>query len=138
VNSPPETRSAAYWRALSAQLFGFASVGAAGTAAHFVLLTILVEQVGVDAVWASTASFLLGAAINYGLNYRFTFRSNKPHRETAPNFFAIAFTGMGLNGVIMYIAINLLNWHYLPGQIVATGLVFFWNFFANRSWTFRG
>lgn len=119
-------------------MFSFAGVGAAWTAAHYVLLILLVEKAGIDAVWASTASFLVGAVVNYGLNYRFTFRSNKPHRETALKFFAIALTGMVLNGVIMHVAINLLNWHYLPGQLVATGLVFFWNFFANRVWTFRG
>ena len=64
------------------------------------LLIVLVEQAGVDAVWASTASFLADAIINYGLNYRFTFRSNKPHRETAFKFLAIALTGMVLNGAI--------------------------------------
>ena len=127
-----------YWRTLYAQMLSFASVGAAWTAAHFVLLIVLVEHAGVDAVWASTASFLAGAVINYGLNYRFTFRSTKPHRETALRFFAVAFTGMALNGAFMHVAINLLSWHYLPSQIVATALVFFWNFFANRVWTFRG
>ena len=127
-----------YWRTLRAQMFNFAGVGAAWTAAHYVLLIIMVEQAGVDAVWASTGSFLAGAVINYGLNYRFTFRSTKPHRETALKFFAIALTGMVLNGAIMHVAINFLSWHYLPSQIVATALVFFWNFFANRVWTFRG
>jgi len=119
-------------------MLSFASVGAAWTAAHYVLLIVLVEQVGVDAVWASTGSFVMGAVVNYGLNYRFTFRSTQPHRETAYKFFVIAFAGMLLNGAIMHVAINYLNWHYLPGQIVATGLVFLWNFFANRLWTFRG
>lgn len=121
-----------------AQMLSFASVGAAWTAAHYVLLIVLVEQAGMDAVWASTASFLAGAIINYGLNYRFTFRSNQPRRETALKFFAIALSGMLLNGAIMHVAINFLSWHYLPSQIAATGLVFFWNFFANRGWTFRG
>ena len=119
-------------------MFSFAGVGAAWTAVHFVLLIVLVERLGVDAVWASTGSFIVGAVVNYGLNYRFTFRSNKPHRETAHKFFAIALTGMMLNGMIMHVAINFLNWHYLPSQIMATDLVFLWNFFANRHWTFRG
>ena len=118
-------------------MFSFASVGAAWTAAHYVLLIVLVEQVGIDAVWASTGSFIVGAAVNYVLNYRFTFRSKQPHRETAYKFFVIAMIGMLLNGAIMHVAINYLNWHYLLSQIVATGLVFIWNFFANRHWTFR-
>lgn len=119
-------------------MFSFASVGAAWTAAHYALLILLVEKAGVDAVWASTASFIVGAVVNYGLNYRYTFRSTQPHRETAYKFFVIAFAGMLLNGAFMHVAISALNWHYLPSQIVATGLVFLWNFFANRLWTFRG
>ncbi len=118
-------------------MFSFASVGAAWTAAHYVLLIVLVEQVGIDAVWASTGSFIVGAIVNYALNYRFTFRSTQPHHETAYKFFVIAMIGMLLNGAIMHVAINYLNWHYLLSQIVATGLVFIWNFFANRQWTFR-
>lgn len=138
MNTPPEFRSASYWRALWSQMFSFASVGAAWTAVHYGLLIVLVEQAGIDAVWASTGSFVMGAIVNYGLNYRFTFRSNKPHRETMVKFFAIALTGLLINGAIMHVAINFLNWHYLPSQILATGVVFLWNFFANRSWTFRG
>jgi putative flippase GtrA len=29
------------------------------------------------------------------------------------------------------------DWGYLPAKIIATGVVVFWNYFANRMWTFK-
>jgi putative flippase GtrA len=31
----------------------------------------------------------------------------------------------------------VVGWHYLPSQIIATGLVLVSGFVANRVWTFR-
>ena len=51
-------------------------------------------------------------------------------------FFTIAFVGLLLNTIIMAIGVEILNLHYLLAQVVATGLVLFWNFTGNRLWTF--
>jgi len=29
------------------------------------------------------------------------------------------------------------EWGYLPAKVIATGVVVFWNYFANRTWTFK-
>jgi putative flippase GtrA len=119
------------------QMVSFAGVGAVGTAAQYVILIVAVELFAAPAVATSVAGFVVGAFINYTLNYHFTFRSQKNHGETATKFFAIAAAGMLLNGAIMHLAIETADQHYVVSQLVATGTVFFWNFLANRFWTFR-
>jgi len=92
---------------------------------------------GLGAILASAVGFVLGALVNYFLDYRYTFHSNRRHGEAIIRFFTIALVGLGLNTLIMSLAIDILSLHYLLAQVVATGLVLFWNFSRNRWWTFR-
>jgi putative flippase GtrA len=114
----------------------FAGVGAIGTAGHYVTLFVLVDMAGRDAVIASSAGFLVGAIINYVLNYRFTFESRQSHSSTAPKFFAIALGGFFLNGAAMSLFVNKFDLYYLFAQVITTGLILIWTFLANHYWTF--
>jgi len=122
--------------ALARQFSLFTLVGAFGTLAHYVLLVVLVELSGTDAVIASMAGALLGATINYVLNYRFTFTSGTPHRVALPRFLAVASVGFLLNMALMWVAIEWADLHYILGQVITTSVVLLWTFFGNRHWTF--
>lgn len=123
---------------LGKQFARFAACGAVGTLAHYLLLVLLVQGWGNPPVAASSAGFVLGAAVNYLLNYRYTFHSTQPHRETMWKFFVAALIGALINAALMSILIHNVNLHYLVSQVTATGIVLVWNFMANRIWTFRG
>ena len=114
----------------------FAGVGAVGTIAHYTLLVFLVEALGLQPVLGSSLGFLLGAAVNYSLNYRYTFASRKQHTETLPKFFLIAVVGFIFNGLIVHMLANDFGVNYLLAQLVATALVLAWGFAANFLWTF--
>ena len=115
----------------------FAGVGAVGTLLHYGILIALVQGMGAGAVFASTVGFVIGALVNYSLNYRYTFASNKRHGETMVKFFSVAAVGMVINGGLVSFGVEFLGVHYLLAQIAATGLVLLWNYGANRLWTFR-
>ena len=53
-------------------------------------------------------------------------------RSAIGGFLLIAVIGLGLNELIMYACSDLLGLHYLLSKIVATVIVFFWNFLARR------
>lgn len=118
------------------QLACFAGIGTVGTSAHYLALIILVQLAGVNPILASAVGFALGGLVNYFLNYRITFHSNRLHHEAMLRFFTVASLGAGLNALIMALTTMLFMLHYLLGQAIATVLVFTWNFFVNRSWTF--
>lgn len=113
----------------------FVTIGALATALHYLILIILVPKM--HAVAASSIGFAVSCVFNYYLNYRYTFRSQKSHFEVFPKFVAVACSGLVLNGTIMAIAIQWLELHYLLAQFASTGIVLFWNFFANLLWSFR-
>lgn len=119
------------------QFVRFFGVGCVSAIGHYGLLILLVQAAGVDAVPASAAGALLGAWINYSLNYRFTFRSSKRHVESVSKFAVVAAVGLLLNTLFMWIGAELLGIHYLIAQVLTTGLVMVWSFVANRFWTFH-
>ncbi len=123
--------------ALLRQFVRFLGVGCVSAIGHYGLLILLVQAAGVAAVPASSAGALLGAWINYSLNYRFTFRSNKRHLESVSRFAVVAVVGLLLNTLFMWIGADLLGLHYLLAQVLTTGLVLLWSFGANRFWTFH-
>ena len=119
------------------QFLSFALIGLVGTAAHFLVLYTLVAQFELGPVLASSVGAVTGALVNYGLNYRLTFRSRKRHRDALPKFLVVAAGGWLLNGLLMAILLSRLDIHYLLVQVIVTSLVLVWNFLANRLWTFR-
>lgn len=112
----------------------FTSMGAIGTIVHFAALIFLISF-DWNRVLATTVGAILGAITNYMLNYHLTFKSKQPHFSTSVKFFLIALVGIGINAIVFS---ALLFMHYLVAQIFATAIVLFWNFLANRFWTFRG
>ncbi len=119
-----------------AKFLRFASVGIAGTIAHYVVLISTVEIFSAQAIVGSSLGFLVGAAVNYVLNYRYTFQSGKRHTEALPKFYIIAAIGFVVNGIIFYLLAHIGGANYLLAQVIATAVVLVWGFAANYLWTF--
>jgi len=117
------------------QFLRYAGAGAVGTALHYAMLITLVQLARVDAVVASTAGAMAGALVNYVLNHRFTFASEKPHARALPRFALVSAAGVALNAAVMAGVLAVVP-HYLVAQVVATGVVLVAGFVANRTWTF--
>lgn len=118
------------------QFLLFAGLGVIGTLGQYTVLVVLVQFWAVDPVFASSLGFVVGAAINYILNHRFTFQSKKRHSEALTKFLIVAIIGAGINGFIMYIGVENTRINYMIIQLFATVLVLFWNFIVNKAWTF--
>jgi putative flippase GtrA len=121
---------------ITTQFFSFTLIGAITTATHYVILVSLVNVARVSPVAASAFAFGLSALLNYALNYRITFSSNKPYLATFAKFGTIAATGLALNTTVMALAIGVFRAHYFKAQLIATALVLVWNFIGHRVWTF--
>lgn len=132
-----DVEAASVFSALVRKFITFAGVGVIGTAGHYLTLIVLVSVAGQGVLLSTSCGFLVGALINYLLNYRFTFNSNKPHREAATKFLAVASIGFLVNGACMQLLVENLEWHYLLSQVLVTGIVLLWTFTGNLLWTFR-
>lgn len=121
---------------MAPQFLRYATAGAFGTAVHYAVLIGLVQLALFDAVLASTAGAIAGALVNYALNRRFTFASERAHRQALPRFALVAVAGIVINALMMAAVLALAGPHYLVAQVVATATVLAAGYLANRAWTF--
>lgn len=122
------------WTHLS-RLFRYIVVGGIATAIQYAILILLVRGVGMAPTPASSIGFVLSAGVNYLLNYRFTFQSNRPHGPAAAKFAVLAGTGLLINAAIMHLMTGA-GAQYLIAQACATSVVLFFGFISNTIWTF--
>lgn len=123
----------------------FLTVGAIGTFLDIGLLTLL-KTFGLPTLIANSLSFTAGVTNNFTWNRQWTFSDVKQsdwQRQLA-QFLLVSLVGLALNSSIVLLlevplgqAIGQPKFGYLPAKVVATGVGVFWNYFANRSWTFN-
>ncbi|EIC19609.1 GtrA family protein [Thiorhodovibrio frisius] len=134
INDYPE-HSVLLRRSVYRQFILFALVGAVATTVHYLFMGGLIILSAVHPVSATVAGFIAGALTGYLLNRRFTFRSRCAHRQALQRYLLVAGSGLSINTLIVALGIAA-GLHYALAQVGATVLVLFWNFWANRYWTF--
>ena len=117
------------------RLVRFTVVGAVATAIQYGLLVLLVRTSGMAPTPASSIGFASSAIVNYLLNYRFTFESERPHGPAVAKFALLAGAGLLLNAAIMHFLV-FAGVPYLLAQLGASAVVLLWNFAGNSVWTF--
>ena len=140
----------------------FSVVGALGAVIDFGLLNLLVQLVGFPKVPAKACSFTAAVISNFIWNRLWVYPETRgePLRKQFVQFSAVNVAGLAINMSVFYgsdrwllgtagllaepmslLARAVKMTHFslaLNGaNVIATGLVLFWNFFVNRLWTFR-
>ena len=135
----------------------FALVGIAGMATHLTLANIFNFGLHFPDALANAIGFTAAVIQNYFLNYAWTFRDKQSSRTKtrwlqASQFALVSVVGLGINALVREIVSYIFHpfWltvfpnpmvaevvNYNFSIIAAIGVVLFWNFAANRLWTFR-
>jgi putative flippase GtrA len=146
-----------------ARFLKFSVVGTLGTVIDFGILNLLILTFGFSKALAKTCSFTMAVINSFIWNRLWTFREarDRPIGPLLVQFFLVSVGGLLLNQVIFLsldawvlgeagvlaapmaaLALNIGLAHYKLAynlsNAVATIIVLFWNFGANRLWTFRG
>jgi putative flippase GtrA len=123
----------------------FLTVGAVGTLLDFSILTLL-KLAGMPTLFANSLSFTAGLLNNFTWNRLWTFGDaiHSDWRKQLAQFTLVSLVGLAVNNLIVLSLENIFGtilgtpeWGYLPAKVIATGMVVFWNYFANRMWTFK-
>lgn len=128
------------------QFFRYVFVGGGATVVQYLILILLKEACGINANAANAVGFVGGLITNYIISTYWVFDKsavkNKAAEFTA--FALIGVVGLGINQGLIWLFDNTLaekqifgslipaRWYYLIGQVLATGITFFWNFFARK------
>lgn len=116
------------------KLFRYFFVALVAYVFDFGILVGLTSGFGVYYLVAATLSFTVGVTINYLLSRRWVFPDSKYSRKTEmAGVLLIGLVGLILNTILLAAFTDLLGIFYVYSKIIATIIVFFWNFFARRT-----
>lgn len=89
-------------------------------------------------LYVSAGTFVAATLVNYLLSIRFVFVSGARFRRRHEVLlvFVVSAIGLAVNQAILAWGIESGGLDKLPAKLVATGVVFFWNYFARRVFVF--
>ena len=122
----------------------FGIVGAIGALIDFGVLNLGIQSFGLAKWLANTFSFSAAVLSNFTWNRLWTFPESRkrPLGSQLGQFFIVNLVGYGINqGIFLSLDRYVFGpwgvWGYNLSKAIAIGVVLFWNFGANRVWTYR-
>ena len=105
-----------------------------GDLAFFVLLI----HMGMQVLWASAASFVVGSVLNYFLSTQIVFRAGRFERSMeVGSFIAVVLIGLSLTTVLMYILTGWVGLGGVAAKLITVPTVLVWNFLGRRLFVFH-
>ncbi len=129
-----------------ARFLKFATVGAIGMGVDLSVLTLAREALQLSLSLAVGLGFTLAVISNFIWNRLWTFPESRqrPLGGQMAQFAIVNMIGLGINESVvlgLHPVFSLILKDppaYLGAKVIAIGIVLFWNYFANRAWTYRG
>ena len=109
-------------------------VGGVAACVDIGLFMLFAQYFGLPYLRVSAASFVVATLVNYLLSIRFVFVSGQRFRRRweVALVFLVSGIGLVLNQAILAFCVESLKLSLLFSKLAATGVVFFWNYFARR------
>ena len=138
------------------QFVKFGIVGLSSTIINLGVLYLMLRLLHGHRYISTSVAFVVSVGNGYYWNKRWTFKQaqEKAIHKQFTQFVLVNLVGLGLDWLVMFLISTPLEHELhslyaawpadkiervavLGAQLVATGVIVFWNFFANRFWTFK-
>ena len=115
------------------QLFRFGIVGFTAFLIDAGLLYVLTKYLHIYYLISSVISFIVSLIYNYILSIFWVFDVKKKQTYKEVLLFTIlSVIGLGVNQLVMYIGVDLLNVYYMLCKIISTIIVMVYNFVTRK------
>ena len=103
------------------------------------LFMLFAQYFGLPYLRVAAATFIVATLVNYLLSVRFVFVSGRRHGRRWEIFlvYLVSIVGLVLNQGILAFCVEIAHLALFFSKLVATGLVFFWNYLARRLFIFE-
>jgi dolichol-phosphate mannosyltransferase len=124
------------------KMIQYAIVGGSMLILNVVILYVLTNLLGIYYIISAILSCLLLTGLSFSLNEKWTFNSITYHAHEKlwhrfASYYLVSLSGMSLNIIILFLLTDFGKVFYLYSSIIASLLVFFWNFSVNKNITWR-
>lgn len=125
---------------LAREAWRYTLVAGLGLVLDFGTLVLLTEVFNVDYLLSAVCGFSLGLLVTFTLSEVFVFTDPRIRSRTMRFvlFGGIGMVGLGILALLMWVQVDLAGINYVVAKILATGVVYAWNFFARRTMYRRG
>ena len=115
------------------QILRFTIVGGFAFLIDYGILYILTEFIGIHYLVSSIISFTISVIFNYIMSIKWVFNVTKKQGiEDFIKFVILSVIGLGINELIMYVMVDIINIHYMISKLFATGIVMIYNFITRK------
>ena len=126
------------------QFISYFGVGGVSALVEWSVFSLLEYLLDVPYLLATVLAFLVSTTTNWILGRTFTFKDSAYREKKAKEavlVFLVSAIGLGFNLILMYLFVDIFgmdtNLLKTAAKIMATGLVFLWNFLSRKLWIYR-
>jgi putative flippase GtrA len=115
-------------------------VGAVAAVVDIGLFTVFARLLGYDYLIVAGCTFVVATLVNYALSVRHVFKSGARFGRSleVALVFAVSAMGLAINLGVMFVAVDKLGLDLVLSKILATGIVFLWNYQLRANFVFKG
>ena len=121
------------------QLLSYLMVGGIATVVEWVCFYLFSYRARIHYLPATALAFAVSTAANWLAGRLLTFRGaeKQPILQELAKIYAVSIIGLLLNLLLMYLFVQKAGLAKMTGKIIATILVFAWNFIVRKFWIYR-
>lgn len=121
-------------KSLLQQLIRFGVVGGSAFAIDYAILFLLTEAFGFNYLISGAISFTVSVIFNYILSIKWVFNVAGERKQTQDMavFIILSVIGLGINQLIMWVAVDKFHIYYMISKIGATAIVMVYNFVTRK------
>ena len=121
------------------KIFRYFLVGGIAAAVNIGIFFIFAKLLGFNYLLVGIGAFVVATLVNYILSIKHVFESGARFEKKREVFwvYVVSLFGMGIDLAVLYVCIDILGVEMMLSKLLATGVVFFWNYFARKHFVFK-
>ena len=126
------------------QFLSYFCVGGVAALVEWSVFSLLEYLLDIPYLLATALAFLVSTTVNWILGRTFTFKNSAYQKKKTKEvflIFSVSAVGLAFNLLLMVLFVDVIgmNTNFLKtvAKILATGIVFVWNFLSRKLWIYK-